>query len=270
MMEIERLDEILAAEPRLEAAIDLARRAGGMARARFRHARVSWKPDESMVTDADLEIQAMLEAELAQAFPQDDVLGEEEPDAGFSTARFCWVLDPIDGTNNFGRGMPGFSVSIGLLDDGRPFAGAVYDPIADQLFAGLVGWGAWLNGRPLRLEPAELSRRSLCSIRAPFGDRVPVFAQKWLSRYRLRRGGSTALTLCYVALGALAFAHDHRASLWDIAGAVPVLLEAGGVITGPDGADLFPIRGHALDAIGFLAGDPLAHHQSLSDIRALG
>src|SRR5262249_42701822 len=141
-----------------------------------------------------------------------------------------------------GRGMPGFSVSIGVLDAGRPSAGAVYDPLADQLFAGLVGRGAWLDGRRLRLEPDMLSGRSLCSIRSPFVGRVPPFVQQWLWRYRLRRPGSTALTLCYVALGALAFAHDHRASLWDIAGAAPVLMEAGAVITNPDGGDLFPIH----------------------------
>jgi len=240
-----------------------------MARERFERAQVSWKADESMVTDADLEIQTMLKDRLLAAFPLDDVLGEEQCDARGSAARFCWVLDPIDGTNNFGRGMPGFSISIGLLDEGRPTAGAVYDPLTGQLFVGLAGWGAWLNGRTLRLEPATLSRRSLCSIRTPFVDRVPPYVHEWLRRYRTRRSGSTALTLCYVALGALAFAHDHHASLWDIAGAVPVLVEAGGIITAPDGRDLFPIAPARYgQVIGFLAGDPLAHHESLSDIRA--
>lgn len=268
-MAIDPFEDVLAEEPRLAAAVELIQRAGQIARERFERAQVSWKADESMVTDADVEIQAMLKDRLLAAFPLDDVLGEEELDAGLSAARFCWVLDPIDGTNNFGRGMPGFSISIGLLDEGHPSAGAVYDPLTGQLFAGLVGWGAWLNGRSLRLEPAPLSRRSLCSIRTPFADEVPPFVHEWLRRYRIRRSGSTALTLCYVALGALAFAHDHHASLWDIAGAVPVLIEAGGIITAPDGRDLFPIPvpryGHI---ISFLAGDPLAHHESLSDIRA--
>ena len=213
----------------------------------------------------------MLNKELSAAFPGDDVLGEEEPDTTMAAARYCWVLDPIDGTNNFGRGMPGFSISIGLMDEGWPSAGAVYDPLADQLFVGLIGWGAWLNGRRLRLEATDVSRRSLCSIRAPFAGRVPPFVQEWLCRYRLRRTGSTALTLCYVASGALGFAYDHRASLWDIAGAVPIVREAGGIVTTPDGRDIFPIpfpRGER--SISVLAGDPLAHRQSLLDIRRQG
>jgi myo-inositol-1(or 4)-monophosphatase len=195
-MGVDALNRVLDDEPRLAAAVELVRRAGRMARNRFQRAQVSWKADDSMVTDADLQIQTMLKKELTAAFPMDDVLGEEEADCAIATGRFCWVLEPIDGTNNFGRGMPGFSVSIGVLDDGWPSAGAVYDPLADQLFVGLVGRGAWLDGRSLRIEPEEPSGRSLCSIRAPFGDRLPPFVQQWLCRYRLRRSGSTALTLC--------------------------------------------------------------------------
>jgi len=269
---LDAFNTALAEDPRLSAAVELAWRAGQMARDRFQHAHVSWKADDSMVTDVDLQIQAMLKEELAAAFPMDDVLAEEDAASAIVTSRYCWVLDPIDGTNNFGRGMPGFSVSIGVLDDGWPSVGAVYDPIADQLFTGLVGRGAWLDGRSLRIEQPEApSSRSLCSIRAPFPDRVPPFASEWLCRYRLRRTGSTALTLCYVALGALAFAHDHETSLWDIAGAAPVVMEAGAVLTDPDGGTLFPISAESrARPISFLAGNPIAHSRSLADIRALG
>jgi myo-inositol-1(or 4)-monophosphatase len=269
---LDAFNSALGEDPRLSAAVELAWRAGQMARDRFQHAHVSWKADDSMVTDVDLQIQAMLKEEIAAAFPMDDVFGEEDAGSALATSRHCWVLDPIDGTNNFGRGMPGFSVSIGVLDDGWPSVGAVYDPIADQLFAGLVGRGAWLDGRSLRIEhPEAPSSRSLCSIRTPFPDRLPAFVEQWLCRYRLRRTGSTELTLCYVALGALAFAHDHRASLWDIAGAAPVVIEAGAVITDPEGGALFPIDADSrARPISFLAGNPIAHHRSLADIRALG
>ena len=272
MTSLDAFNAALGEDPRLSASVELAWRAGQMARDRFQHARVSWKADDSMVTDVDLQIQTMLKDELAAAFPMDDVFGEEEPGTSLATSRYCWVIDPIDGTNNFGRGMPGFSVSIGVLDDGWPSVGAVYDPIADQLFTGLVGRGAWLDGRSLRIEqPEALSSRSLCSIRTPFTDRVPAFAGEWLCRYRLRRSGSTALTLCYVALGALAFAHDHRASLWDIAGAAPVVMEAGALLTDPEGETLFPISADSrARPIRFLAGNPIAHSQSLADIRAFG
>ena len=264
-------EDALYRQPRLGLSVDLARRAGRMAVDQFERAPVSWKTDGTMVTTTDLEIQAMLKEQILSVFPDDDVLGEEEPNAVLADAKCCWILDPIDGTANFGRGIPGFAISIGLLEAGQPKAGAVYDPLADQLFAGLTGWGAWLNGRRLRLDSAELSSRSMCAIRTPFTKRVPAFVQEWLCRYRLRRIGSTALTLCYVASGALAFAYDHRASLWDIAGAVPVLVEAGGIITSPAGLDLFPMSAAARSrAVDFLAGDPFAHDRGLADIRELG
>ncbi len=256
---------------RLDAAARLARVGGGIALEHWNRAQVSWKADDSMVTDADLAIQTCLDEEIVAAFPDDGVLGEE---SGASPPRrleapHVWVVDPIDGTNNFGRGLPGFSISVGVLRYGRPLCGAVYDPLSDQLFTGLMGQGAWVNERPLRVTPAPRSARSLCCVRTPHRDGTPPFVARWLSRYRLRRLGSTALHLCYVATGALAFVHDHRATLWDIAGAAPVLLEAGGILTGERGAPIFPLDpdGYHGEPIAFLAGDPMAHDESLREVR---
>jgi myo-inositol-1(or 4)-monophosphatase len=235
----------------------------------FERAHVAWKDDDSMVTDADLAVEDLLTREIAAAFPEDAVCGEERHGpAGLGDARHVWVIDPVDGTNNVGRSMPGFSVSIGILRDGRPLAGVVHDPLGRQLFSACVGEGAWLNGRPLRVEPAALGPRSLFSIRVPYPGGVPSHVTYWLERYRMRRPGSTALALCYVASGAFAFVHDHRASLWDIAGAAPVVLEAGGLLTDPAGGDLFPRPpGEAAGApLALLAGNPIAHHESLTDI----
>lgn len=257
-------------DSRYEKMMALAIRAGGVMLSYFERARVAWKDDDSMVTDADLAVEDLLTREIRAAFPEDVVLGEErsrgEP---VPAGRHVWVIDPVDGTNNFGRGIPGFAVSVGVLRDGYPRAGVVHDPLARQIFSGRRGEGAWLNGRPLRLEPTALGPRSLFSIRAPYAAGVPAFVSRWLARYRLRRPGSTALALCYVAAGALAFVHDHRASLWDIAGAAPVLLEAGGMLTDPAGRDLFPLAAGAIgrQPVAFLAGNPLAHHESLADIR---
>jgi myo-inositol-1(or 4)-monophosphatase len=261
----------VSGDRRAAAASEVARLAGKIALDYFERAEVSWKADDSMVTEADVAIQSWLEDEIAAAFPSDGILGEE----GLTKKRlrpgapFVWVIDPVDGTNNFGRGIPGFAISVGVLRDGMPYAGAVYDPVSSQLFTACVGHGAWLNGRRLRVEPVALSSRSLFSIRSPFSGDVPGYVHEWLTRYRLRRFGSTALQLCYVAAGALAFVHDHRASLWDIAGAAPVLLEAGGVLTAENGAPLFPVDPNAYggEPIAFLAGDPTGHQTSLADIR---
>jgi myo-inositol-1(or 4)-monophosphatase len=257
---------------RAETAAGLAQFAGKMALERFESAQIAWKDDDSMVTNADIEIQAWLDGQIGEAFPEDGLLGEEGLPGGPRQldARHVWVLDPIDGTNNFGRGMPGFCVSIGILRDGMPFAGAVYDPIADQLFTAWTGGGAWLNQRRLQVRPTPLSARSLFSIRSPYDGSVPEFTCRWLTRYRLRRFGSTALQLCYVALGGLAFVYDHGASLWDIAGAAPVVLEAGGVMTAPDGGPIFPVRPdkYGGEPLAFLAGDPFAQEQSLLNLGA--
>lgn len=157
-----------------------------------------------------------------------------------------------------------------MLRNRQPFAGAVYDPVTRWLFTACAGRGAWLNERPLRARAAPLSRSSLFSIRTPLPDGVPPFVDEWLRRYRLRPFGSTALQLCYVALGALDLVHDHQASLWDIAGAAPILLEAGGLLTTIEGAPLFPatiaqLRG---TPIAFIAGNQASHPQAVTDIVA--
>ena len=259
-------------EPRAQLAARLAHVGGKMALERFESAQVDWKRDDSMITNADLEIQAWLADEIESAFPEDGILGEEglTPGPRRLDATYVWVLDPLDGTNNFGRGIPGFSVSVGVLRAGRPLAGAVYDPLADQLFRAAEGKGAWCNERELRIEPAGLGPRSLFTVRAPFRDGVPPWVEGWMQRYRLRRVGSTALHLCYVALGALAIVHDHAASLWDIAGAAPIVLEAGGRLTTAAGDELFPIQADTYrgEPIDFLAADPLAHETALRDMGA--
>src|SRR5262249_6659539 len=159
----------------------------------------------------------------------------------------------------------GFSVSVGVLRDGGAYAGAVYDPVADQLFTGHEGGGARCNERPLRVSPTVLTSRSLFTIRSPFRDTVPDAVAGSLPPDPPRAVGSTALHLCYVALGAVAFVHDHDASLWDLAGAAPVILEAGGMLTTPDGAALFPVDlgARADRRMAFVAGNPAAHAQAL-------
>jgi myo-inositol-1(or 4)-monophosphatase len=167
--------------------------------------------------------------------------------------------------------MPGFAVSVGVLRDRMPFAGAVYDPVARWLFTACAGRGAWLNDRPLRVRAAATrSGDGLFAMRARCAGGVPEFVDGWLQRHRLRGVGSTALHLCYVALGALDFAHDDGASLWSIAGAAPVLLEAGGVLTTDGGVPVFPITPAqaAGEPIALLAGHPNSHADALRDVRA--
>jgi myo-inositol-1(or 4)-monophosphatase len=159
----------------------LALLGGQMAMDRAGRFDTAWKADGSMVTEVDLAIQSLLTGEILRTFPEDGFLAEEEGNGPSpSGARYWWVLDPLDGTNNFGRGLPGFSISVGLLRDGVPFAGAVYDPVSGWLFTAAAGRGAWLNGRRLQVRPEPLSSRSLFVVRTPFDASVPPFVGDWL------------------------------------------------------------------------------------------
>jgi myo-inositol-1(or 4)-monophosphatase len=264
-------DERVGSESRARLAADLAVLGGRLALERFHRVHASSKRDGAVAADADLAIQDTLGREIARLFPADG-LGGDEPgeDTRRSHARYAWVLGPVDDTSNFARGMPGFAVSVGVLRGGMPFAGAVYDPVARWLFTGCAGRGAWLNDRPLRARPEAVVGPSLFAARTPWAAGVPPYADSWMRRYGVRRFGSTALHLCYVALGGLDFVHDDRASLWDIAGAAPVLLEAGGILTTDSGGPLFPLTGaHAAGApIALLAGHARAHADAVRDVRA--
>jgi len=264
-------DERVGSESRARLVADLALLGGRLALERFHRAQVSVKSDGTIATDADVAIQEALGSEIARLFPTDGLVGEEGPiGQPRRQARYAWILDPIDGTNNFARGMPGFSVSVGVLREGMPFAGAVYDPVARWLFTACAGRGAWLNDRPLRVRSEPRVGGAVFTMRSPCATGVPDFIDGWLRRHRLRRFGSTALHLCYVALGGIDFVHDDRASLWDIAGAVPVLLEAGGVLTTDDGAPIFPVTAAQAGGapIALLAGHPAAHAAAVGDVRA--
>ena len=253
-------------------AADLVVRGGRLALQYFNRAHVSWKPDGSMVTDADVAIQDILAGEISRVFPDDAVCGEEgahgTPTRGPAT--YAWIIDPVDGTNNFGRGLPGFSVSIGVLRDGLAVAGAVYDPIAGWRFRACDGHGAWLNERPLRARLTPLSASSLIAIRTPLPSDTPPYLATWLRRFRLRRFGSTALQLCYVAMGALDLVHDHRATLWDVAGAAPIAAEAGAVLTRGDGSPLFPASTAeaAGETLTLLAGNRTSHAEAVAAVLA--
>ena len=260
-------DERVGTESRARLVADLALLGGRLALERFHRAQVSMEDDGAIITDADVTIQEALGCEIARLFPTDGLVGE-----GRREARYTWVLGPIDGVNNFARGMPGFAVSVGVLRDRMPFAGAVYDPLARWLFTACAGRGAWLNDRPLRVRSESLAGGAVFSMRSPCTAGVPEYMEGWLRRHRVHRFGSTALHLCYVALGGLDFVHDDRASLWDIAGAAPVLLEAGGVLTMEDGGPVFPITAAqaAGEPMALLAGHPAAHAEAVRDVRADG
>jgi myo-inositol-1(or 4)-monophosphatase len=265
-------DDRIGSESRARLAADLAVLGGRLALERFHVAQASARGEGGVVSDADFAIHETLGREIARLFPGDGLIGDEpkRDDASRSHVRYEWVLGTLDDTGNFVRGMPGFTVSVGVLRGRMPFAGAVYDPVARWLFSGCTGRGAWLNDRPLRARADTPTGTALFAARTPWATGVPDYVDAWMRRYGARRFGSTALHLCYVALGGLDFVHDDRASLREIAGAAPVLLEAGGLLTSDSGAPLFPVAhtDAAATPLALLAGHPRAHVDALRDLRA--
>jgi myo-inositol-1(or 4)-monophosphatase len=205
--------------------------------------RIDKKGVIDLVTEVDVAIERAFRSVIADRFPDHVVLGEELEEAGHIGAipRYCWVFDPVDGTTNYAHGLPIFCASLALEIDGVAIVAAVYDPSRRELFTAERGQGAWLNGRPLRVSTAAtLIDSLLCtgfhySIHSEPGEVVALFAA-FVGRARaIRRLGSAALDLCYVAAGRLDGFWEARLQPWDIAAGALIVEEAGGRVSSMSG-----------------------------------
>ena len=193
--------------------------------------KVSNKRAGDFVSEADVTAEDALKSTLLSARPEDGWLGEESGASGSRHRR--WVVDPLDGTTNFLRGIPHWAVSVGLEVDGIPTVGVVYDPIKNETFAGALGRGATLNGEPLSGSPTESMAPALFGTGIPFGEMDSIDHHTedlglLLPRCAgVRRMGSAALDLAYVAAGRLDGFWERRLQLWDIAAGLVLLREAG-------------------------------------------
>lgn len=256
---------------RLALAVTLAREAGRHVIAWRAESAVAWKAPGERVTDADVRAQAEMVTAIHARFPADGIIAEEgERGMCRGDCEFVWVLDPLDGTNNYAVGIPCFAISVGILRQGGPWAGVVHDPNTGFTCQGLVGSGAWMGRQRLKAAAHPLDVSSNISVRVPVDpDLEPVIAG-WLRRHKLRGFGSVALHLAYAALGAIDVVLDHKAALWDVAGGAAILLEAEGRITDPRGRPIFPVDPPRYDGapIPFLAGNPSSHELAAAACRA--
>lgn len=250
----------------LATAIEAALAAGRIHLQYFRqNADVQKKGRIDLVTAADLAVEQMFRELIGERFPTHGVLGEEAA-AGTQPqqSRFRWIIDPVDGTTNFAHGLALFCVSIALEIDGQVVLGVVYDPIADELFTAERGGGARLNGAPLRVTAcATLVDALLCtgfpySIREERRRQVDVFAAFLGEAQAVRRLGSAALDLCYVAAGRFDGFWEERIHPWDIAAGAIIIEEAGGTVTGMSGEVFDPFAGHIAASNGPLHAPILA------------
>ena len=222
-----------------EAAIELARTAGAVLREGYGRAhRPERKGRIDLVTDYDRRAERVLLEGIARRFPDHAVLAEE---SGASPPRpgaaVRWLVDPLDGTTNFAHNYPFFCVSVAAEVDGRLAAGAVYDPVRDELFDAAAGAGATLDGRPLRVSDIERVEDALLVTGFPYDVRehpersLPLFAAFLTRAQGVRRDGSAALNLCYLAAGRFDGFWEGHLSPWDMAAGVLIVREAGGRVT---------------------------------------
>ncbi len=248
-----------APDPRyLATAIEVVTAAGAIQRARFGTGfKVDKKGTIDLVTEVDLEVERAARALLGARFPEHDILAEEMG-GGRSTASHRWVFDPLDGTTNFAHGIPIFCSSLALEIDGEAVVGAVFDPIRQELFTAERGVGAWLNGQPLRVSTAgHLIDAVLVTgfpydVHATLDEVIGLFAAYVGQARAIRRLGSAAIDLCWVAAGRMDGFWEQRLQPWDTRAGALLVQEAGGRISGLDGGTWDPAGGHLLASNGHL------------------
>jgi myo-inositol-1(or 4)-monophosphatase len=237
---------------RLAFAIRAAYEAGEILRQGYGHVRdIGLKGEIDLVTEYDLRSEKTLVAAVEQNYPGESILAEESGWSGASEAAGRWLIDPLDGTTNFAHGLPLFCVSIAWARGDDPWVGVVYDPVRHELFHAVRGGGSWLgppgqNPRRLQVSTETDLGRSLLVTGFPYDIRtnpdnnLDHFAAFALRARGVRRLGSAALDLAYVAAGRFDGYWELRLNPWDWAAGVLLVREAGGLVTRADGGeDLF-------------------------------
>ena len=252
----------------LSVAIEAARAAGRLllnyARSGF---RIEHKSPIDLVTDADHAAEQCAIDRIRKEFPAHRILAEERGVDAQPTSRYKWIIDPLDGTTNFAHGFPVYAVSIGVECDSRGVIGVVYDPTRDELFTAQTGEGARLNGFPIAVSTTEQLGSALLvtgfayDIRDTPNNNLSHFARFALQAQGLRRTGSAALDLCYVAAGRFDGFWEVKLSPWDMAAGVVILREAGGKVTDFDG------RPHSTYQPELVASNGRIHETMLAVIR---
>lgn len=217
-------------------AIDIARNAGRTIRPYFRSDRLdihSKLNEADIVTAADKASEAIIVKSIKHLYPSHSILSEEMG-AENHDSEYRWVIDPLDGTTNFSAGIPIFAVSIGIEHNGTPIVGVVYDPVLDELFTAVKGQGAFLNGTPIHVKGNDRLDRAVVSTGFPVDKDVNPDnnldnVARVLPLVRgMRRLGSAAMDICYVAAGFTDAYWEMNLHEWDVAAALLILDEAGG------------------------------------------
>ena len=219
---------------RYRAGLDIVREAGALALDYYNRRGslpIERKGLQDFVSEADKKTEDLIVERLARLFPDDSVLGEE---GGLrQKGPLLWVIDPIDGTSNFLRGIPHWCVSIGMIAEGRAVLGFLFNPVGNETFSASAGGGAFLYGAPIRV--SDVASLAQSSMGMGYAHRLPLAPYLSEMESALRSGidcrtlGSGALDIGYVAAGRLDAAYYGHINLWDVAGGLAILAEAGGL-----------------------------------------
>jgi myo-inositol-1(or 4)-monophosphatase len=233
-----------------------------------------YKGDVDLVTVADRTVEKLIRTRLAEAFPAHGVYGEEGTRDRLE-GEFRWYVDPLDGTTNFAHGFPQFCVSMGLEkrdpdaapdEDGILVAAVIYDPMRDELFTAEKGRGAWLNGKPMWVSRTPQLAEALVATGFPSRKRhdnpnIHFYQEFTLRSHGVRRAGSAALDLAYIASGRMDAFWEFNLNPWDTAAGILLVEEAGGRVTDFSGGD------YKLDSREILASNGRLHEEMLGFFR---
>ena len=256
-----------------EVAFTAARTAGAILKERLGKIKnIDYKSAFNIVTDVDKQSEREIIAIINKHFPDDKILAEETgAHAASSTRR--WLIDPLDGTTNYAHSYPFFCVSIGFEDAGEPLLGVVYNPISDELFWAQKGKGAYLNEQSIHVSTSKTLSTSLCATGFPPDsantrlNNLTQFANVTALTHGVRRDGSAALDLSFVACGRLDGFWEMKLAPWDLAAGTVIVREAGGKVTNLTGGTFDITTGHVLATNALIHDelvDALAFHQILN------
>lgn len=257
--------------PELNVLIRAARKAGVLALRHFDRLdrlEIHMKQRNDPVSSADIEVEREIIYHLRKAYPDYDLLAEETP-VERSPGKRCWIVDPIDGTANFIRGISHFAISIALASEkGEVVAGVVYAPVVDELFIAERGRGAFLNNHRIRVSRQHTLKQGLLATGFPFKAQkyldfyLKSFRALFLESGDIRHMGCAALDLSYTAAGRFEGFWEMQLAPWDMAAGSLILQEAGGFVTDFSGSEHFMESGHIVGA------NPVLHQRMLKILHA--
>lgn len=247
----------------LETAVRAARAAGALQREKlWSDIDIEYKGEINLVTEVDKACEKLIVTMLKDAFPDHDFLAEENEYAR-SGSRYVWIIDPLDGTNNYAHGFPWFCVSIALEVEGDIKVGVIYQPVLDEMFTAVKGEGAFLNGKPISVSKRQPLKGCLLATGFPYDrtwdneNNLDNFIFFQMAARGIRRAGAAALDLAYVAAGRLDGFWEIKLKPWDVAAGKLLVEEAGGRVTN-HGGEAYSVYDHLI-----VASNGLVHGEML-------